>query len=92
MLELLKRFAALSLICSLLLSLLPDGAMRRTACMVTGLLLLACWSDGVTQLLGGAIVPLTGNVPSALTSTGLDFSSTAKRAAEHLHLSWEGSP
>ena len=70
MLQLLSGFAALSLLSGTLMALLPQGSLRRTAAMVTGLMMLLYWSGGLQQLLGS--ISLTSDTPAPLlTGTGL---------------------
>ena len=83
MMELLKRFSALSLVSGLMLSLLPEGSLRRTASMAVGLLMLLCWADGLSAL-PGEFSLLTGSssTPAALLSpTGLVLDSSWEAAA-----------
>lgn len=41
----LHPFIALNLCCGLVLALLPQGTLRRTAALVLGLMLTLCWAD-----------------------------------------------
>ena len=43
MMELLTTFAAFSMAGTVLLSLLPEGGIKRTAGLAVGLLTLMCW-------------------------------------------------
>lgn len=73
MLTLLKQFAALSLASGALMTLIPEGSIRKTASMVVGLLMLLCWSDGILQLLDRASTVGHASSPqTALTATGYD--------------------
>lgn len=49
--EWLHPFIALTLCCGVVLTLLPEGSLRRTAALVLGLALTLCWADGVAALL-----------------------------------------
>ncbi len=70
MLALLSGFAALSLLSGALLSLLPEGSLRRTASMAVGLMMLVYWAGGLQQLLQD--LSCTFPLPdSPLTATGL---------------------
>lgn len=70
MLQLLAGFAALSLICSALMNLLPDGSIRHAASMAAGLLMLLYWAQGLQGLLEA--FPDVFTAPSTvLTSTGV---------------------
>ena len=86
MMQLLTQFAALSMAGTMLLSLLPDGSMKRTAGMAVGLLSLLCWADGVAQLLS---IELTAEFPvSVLAPTMLslkDAASNAVAAIQEVH-------
>ena len=93
MLEILGRFAALSLVSGLMLTLLPDGSIRRTASMAVGLLLLLFWMDS----LKGVVTALTAlpdlSTPSPfLTSTGVSLSQAEEAAASALSPETEASP
>lgn len=66
--ELLRPFITLSLCCGLVLTLLPEGGLRRTAALVMGLIVTLCWMDGVLQLLE---LPAAFPTPAAaLVQTG----------------------
>ncbi|MGN0794869.1 MAG: hypothetical protein ACI4MG_10440 [Aristaeellaceae bacterium] len=83
MLQLLTTFAALTLLTSIVLSLLPEGSLRSAAAMVAGVMLLLTWSRGVLGLLD---VPFAlPDAPSTvLTATGSTLSETAQQAAAAL--------
>lgn len=51
MLKPLYPFCALSVAASVLLSLLPQGSLRKTAAMVAGLLAMLCWAESFLALL-----------------------------------------
>lgn len=69
MMELLSGFAALSLVSGALTALLPEGSLRRTACMVVGLMMLMYWYTGLTSL--GDHLPVAGQSPATpLVHTG----------------------
>ena len=72
----LHPFVALTLCCGLVLTLLPEGTLRRTAALVIGLMLTLCWADSVLALLH--LPPLPDLPDTALTMTGYD----AQRAWE----------
>lgn len=66
---LLKTFVTLALISGTLLVLLPEGALRRTAALVMGLLLTLCWAEGLMTFLTWSS---EGDLPeSALSPTGV---------------------
>lgn len=48
--EWLHPFIALTLCCGVLLTLLPEGGLRRTAALVVGLMLTLCWADSLATL------------------------------------------
>ena len=88
--QMLANFAAMSLIGTVLLSLLPEGSMKRTAAMAIGLLTLLCWAEGIADLLGwqhDIKTPETALVPAAIT-----IEDMACSAAADLHARWEASP
>lgn len=90
MLTLLKSFAALTLVTSLLLTLLPEGSLRRTAAMVAGLLLLLSWSEGLRGLLR---LPDATPAPSTvLTPTGTTVEDLALSAEAAVTSAWEVLP
>lgn len=49
--ELLWRFAALSMCCCAALSLLREGTLRKTAVFVVGIMMLSLWMSGLTAWL-----------------------------------------
>ncbi len=46
----LHPFIALSLCCGIVLTLLPQGSLRRTAALVLGLMLTICWAESLAGL------------------------------------------
>lgn len=62
-------FCTLSLVSGLILTLLPEGSMRSSARLVTGLLMLLLWADGIQSLLTPSSLPDLPRTP--LTSTGV---------------------
>ena len=77
MLKLLAGFAALSLISGALTALLPEGSLRRTACMVVGLLMLMYWYTGLQSL--GSLLPISIQAPDTpLASTGVTLTTAAQ--------------
>ena len=50
MMDLLKCFSTLALIAGALLTLLPEGSIRKTAALAFGLMLTLCWVEGMLQL------------------------------------------
>jgi len=63
MMHLLTHFAAFSMAGTVLLSLLPEGGMKRTAGMAVGILTLLCWAEGIRQLLN---IKLTADFPASV--------------------------
>lgn len=55
--EWLHPFIALTLCCGLVLSLLPEGSLRRTAALVLGLMVTLCWADSLASLLHWPALP-----------------------------------
>lgn len=51
-----------------MLSLLPEGGLRRTSALVLGLVITLCWADGLLSLLH---LPALPDMPAtALVETG----------------------
>lgn len=69
MFNLLYQFAALTLISGLLLTLLPEGGLRRTATMVVGLLTLLLWADGLAGVFA-SLPDLPETYPATFVTTG----------------------
>ena len=90
MMELLTTFAALSMVGTVILSLLPEGGIKRTASMAVGLLTLICWAKGIAALFD--IEPSADMPESALVSTALTVQEAAAEAAVRLASQWEGTP
>ena len=83
--ELLKRFAILTLAAGMILSLLPEGSVRRTASMAAGLMMLLFWAEGISALLESALLFSVPDAPlTPLTSTGSDVTQAAATAAQRL--------
>ena len=55
--EWLHPFIALTLCCGLVLSLLPEGSLRRTAALVLGLMVTLCSADSLAALLHWPSLP-----------------------------------
>ena len=90
MMQTLSTFAALSMTGTILLSLLPEGGLKRTAGMAVGLLTLMCWAEGVTGLL--QIDLPTPASAGWLTTTGIRMEEASAVAAAALAARWEGLP
>ncbi|MBQ8554889.1 MAG: hypothetical protein IJ438_03345 [Clostridia bacterium] len=90
MMSLLHQFAALSLISGVMMTLLPDGSLRRTARMVVGLLMLLSWADGLADLMQ---IPVTAALPSTVLSpAGASVEEAQSAAAAALQAQWEVVP
>ncbi|MBQ8201988.1 MAG: hypothetical protein IJZ74_09525 [Clostridia bacterium] len=76
--EMLKTFAALSMAAGTVLSLLPDGSIRKTAGMVVGLLMLLCWAEGIAELLQ---LPDAPSLPQTVLSPSAAAIEEASAAA-----------
>ena len=82
MLKMLSSFAALSICAAVVMSLLPEGGLKRTAGMAVGLLTLLCWAQGVTAL-------LQLKLPEVLPSTALAPTAySIEEASAALALQW----
>lgn len=90
MMQTLASFAALSMAGTVLLSLLPDGGLRRTAAMVIGLMTLMCWAEDILALFGQALP--VGTASGALTSTSLTLEHAEQDALSAVSARWEASP
>ena len=87
MLRALVTFAALSMAGTVIMSLLPDGSLKRTAAMVLGLLSLLCWTEGIALLLG---LSLTWNDSTiTLVPTSVNVEQAHSEAAAALAERWE---
>lgn len=67
----LHPFIALSLCCSIVLTLLPQGSLRRTAALVLGLMLTICWAESLAGLFHFPAIPQAENTmlaPSGYTA------------------------
>lgn len=86
-LELLWIFAAFSMCCCASLSLLREGALRRTAAFVLGILIIGMWVEGLADLFP-QLQWVTGEASTtALTSVSFAPSTSA----EEVYTRQEGS-
>lgn len=87
MLRSLAAFASLSMAGTVLLSLLPEGGIKRTAAMAVGLMTLMCWAESIASVLG---LELFAEAPSsALSPTAFTLDNAAADAAALLERLWE---
>lgn len=90
MLQMLSTFAALSMCGTAVLSLLPEGGIKRTAGLAVGLLTLLCWAEGIAGLLGlewAVDLPAT-----AFSPTEVSLQSAMADASGQLAAQWEDTP
>lgn len=89
MMSTLSTFAALSMAGTVVLSLLPEGGIKRSAGMAVGLLTLMCWAQGIASLLH---IDLAVAAPDTMLSpTAITVESAAQDAAAAL-ASQEAAP
>ena len=90
MLDILSTFAALSMAGTVLLSLLPDGGLKRTAGLAVGLLTIMCWAEGISRLLR---IPFPSNAPGdVLIPTSWNVDAAIVQANVLLTHQWEAMP
>lgn len=90
MMQLLTTFAALAMAGTVILSLLPEGGIKRTAGMAVGMLTLMCWADGIAALLG---IDLSAKMPAtALVPTAVSVQAAEAEASATLSDLWEDKP
>lgn len=78
MMQFLTTFVALSMVTSVLLTLLPEGGIKRTAGMAMGLLTLLCWAESIATLLN---IDWNADFPtSVLSSTAITLETAATGA------------
>lgn len=90
MLQMLSTFAALSMCGTAVLSLLPEGGIKRTAGLAVGLLTLLCWAEGIAGLLGlewAVDLPVT-----VFSPTEVSIQSAMADASGQLAAQWEDTP
>lgn len=90
MMQLLVTFAALSMAGTVVLSLLPEGGLKRTAGMAVGLLTLMCWAEGIAELLGVELY--THSPATILTPTTVSVEEAEAAATATLTDLWEVTP
>ena len=90
MMDMLVTFAALSMAGTVILSLLPEGGLKRTAGMAVGLLSLLCWAEGVSAFFG---VDISIDLPeTALAPTTVSIEASEEAAASAMVTQWEAAP
>lgn len=90
MLKMLSSFAALSLCGTVILTILPEGGIKRTAGMAIGLLTLMCWIQGVSALFR---LDTAVSLPSTiLAPTSRSLPDAAAEASAFLSSQWEITP
>ena len=90
MMQLIMRFAAFSLASGVLMTLLPEGSLRRTASMALGLMLLMMWAEGLPKVLS---LPVALTRPaSALVPTASTLDAAEQAAADMILSRWEAAP
>lgn len=83
MLELLHAFAGLTLLSGALLSLMPQGGLRRAAGMAVGLMMMMLWAQGLREL-GASLLGVSATqqrTPPALFQPTVADLSDAEQAA-----------
>ena len=80
MMQMLLTFAGLVMCTSAMLSLLPQGGLRRTASLVAGLMILSAWFVSVA---GTMVLPSLPELPETLFS-GLNIAPIQDRQAAML--------
>lgn len=90
MMRMLVTFAALSMAGTVVLSLLPESGLKRTAGMAVGLLSLMCWAEGIAGLLG---FELSVTMPASLLApTAVSIEEAESVATSTLSSLWEVAP
>ena len=90
MLDTLATFAALSMAGTVILSLLPDGGLKRSAGLAIGLLMILCWAEGISGMLD---IPFTAKAPAEiLIPTSVNIEGAATEATMMLAHQWEALP
>lgn len=79
MIELLRTFSTLALISGAVLTLLPEGSLRKTAALALGLMITLCWAQGLMNMLD-----LPEASPSSASALAPTFLSLADAEAEVL--------
>ena len=78
MIQLLRTFSTLALISGAVLTLLPEGSLRKTAAMALGLMITLCWAQGLLKLLD--LPDISPSVFSALSPTDLSLADAEMQA------------
>lgn len=80
--EWLHPFIALALCSGAVMTLLPQGSLRKTAALVIGLMMTLCWAECVASLLDWPDWTLSS--APALTETGYSYEAALASLAETL--------
>ncbi len=78
--DLLRTFSTLALMASAILTLLPEGSLRKTAALALGLMITLCWVQGLMELMHSPELPAFSAAALAPTSLSL---AGAEEAAYH---------
>lgn len=90
MMHLLATFAAFSLSGTVILALLPEGGVKRTAGMAVGILTLSCWVEGVAALFDYTFP--SAETVSPLIPTSITVEGAVQDASASLSAQWEALP
>ena len=82
LMEPLKAFSALAMVTSAVLTLLPEGTLRKTVSMAAALMMMLLWAEG----LSGYLPPGWNAAPAGecLMDTGVTLSDISSGAQEYL--------
>lgn len=81
--EWLHPFIALTLCCGVVLTLLPEGTLRRTAALTLGLMMMLCWADSLTDLLH--LPQFSSPAATVLEETGASIHTALEEYIAALH-------
>ena len=80
--EWLHPFIALALCCGAVMTLLPQGSLRKTAALVIGLVMTLCWAECVASLMKWPDFDL--GATQVLTETGYRYEEALADLSELL--------
>jgi len=75
--DLLRTFSTLALMASAILTLLPEGSLRKTAALALGLMITLCWAQGLIELMHFPELPSISSAVLAPTFHSLDEAEEA---------------